>query len=250
MKQVVPRILSPVAGGLVVVLAGLYVAFRKDWKYMRELRKTFIAGDTKGNCECYLCCGLLKVFCGYFFCFCRFKNNVKNILQNDEDRSHEIKSWGQFLNSKTTSITRKNLQAMKKSYVNYKYSHKYYCYKHGVKCLPSACEHYPVSKWKGLLKHPTLYLTVLNFDELIQKCDITMDPLEVAFNVIGKDYKSKVIYQNVKNRLGEKIKKICLVLENFPKRSRANLTDNEKFLLESVLKLYHEYGIQLIYNYR
>ena len=80
------------------------------------------------------------------------------------------------------------------------------------------------------------------------------DPLQFVFAlVLSKDRKDDKAFEKIKNNLHKKLKNICLVAKNFPSEERNDFSEQEKFLLDSLYKLYNptkKYRIQLIYNVR
>ena len=131
------------------------------------------------------------------------------------------------------------------------------------------CIHYENTKWKGLVKHPVLYLLVLNFDVAKEICKDVIavkelniynnknwfydddSPLDFIFKVIvNQVVKTSTGLKYTKNSLDNRINNICLVLQDFPREYTTNFQDEEKFILEKILRLHHNYKVPLMYHVR
>lgn len=180
MFEVLVAIAGSVLVGIGGLLIGLCVKFRSDWEYMKKLRSSI--PSSKENCECYMVCGLFKIFWGYFLCHCccckveepevSMMANCIDISDGEDLEDSEVwKVWSDFVENETIPITQDDLSYMKQKYINYEYSHKNYCFKKtGERCNRRQCYHHGTIDWKGLIQHPVLYLIELNFDKAIEKC--------------------------------------------------------------------------------
>ena len=270
LSKVVAGIAIAVISGIGALLGGLLLKFQNDWKYMTKLRKSHIKRKlSEDNCECYLLCGLIKIFFGHFFCRCCYCKISKN-GKKKTGKTYEIEDWESFIKNETIPITLDDLNYMKQKYINYRYSHKHYCFQNpGKRCNHSQCFHYETINLKGLIQHPVLYLLVLNFDTANESCDQlniedlkhdsksltwkheNKKALEFIFKVmLEPTYSENQDYRNIEKSLEKKINNICLVIEDFPRKYRDNLEDNEKFILQTILTLHKYHKVPLIYNVR
>ena len=253
-------------------LGDTYVRHRKDWEFIRRLRKIIIKNKDQRNCiTCKFCDwfhGMCCIWLGRLFFRCypygcyysRGKVDVKDL-------------WAAFF-SKTVSITNQTFNDMKESYGKYNFAHRYYCYKtDGERCSHLDCKHKTLITMGGFLKHPTLYLIELDYlklkvyKKIISTAKSTRsgtgeeylesDYLELIFLSVkeGATEKRNLIqnaYEGIKNKLRYKVRYLCLVLVNFPEtyESLNDLEQRENFLMAAVLKLYTEFDLQLIYKVR
>lgn len=114
----------------------------------------------------------------------------------------------------------------------------------GKKCNHLRCIHYENTKWKGLVKHPVLYLLVLNIDVTKEICKDVIavkelniynnknwfydddSPLDFIFKVIvNQVVKTSTGLKYTKKSLDNRINNICLVLEDFPREYTTNFQD-------------------------
>ena len=103
-----------------------YQNFKKWWLYIERLRKTFIIKDSiKDTKKKFLPCILMKIFWAYFHChwFCC----VKTANSSQSESNYTIKKWKDF-SKEIPTISKVNLDQMKKMFVQYEYSPKYYCF--------------------------------------------------------------------------------------------------------------------------
>ena len=270
-------------------IAGAYESyqnFKKWWLYIERLRETFIVEDTvKGTKKKYLLCILIKYFCAYFHChwFCCVKTGNSSQSENN----FTIKQWKDFSEGMPT-ISKVNLDHMKKIYVQYEYSHKYYCFHnakhnqshnnsahhlHEERCslsdeeapfmpetVSTECVHDKHVKCKNMLSEPVFYLLLLDFEKL-RTSDLVKDlrmkkkdkdsALKLLFQAVleeTSDFKFIKAYKNIQDDLLDAAKNVCLVLKNFPEKYKYNFDDKQKFLLDVVLDLNQKFNIQLIYK--
>ena len=243
------------------------VVYKKHWKYMGILRKIFIKNklaERQIKYElCEHCRGFFQVCCWHscIFCCpcCKYESETDFQIEN-----YELHQWGKFI-EETVSIRGLILNDMIGSYINYKYNHKYYCYKHGNMCPSHECNHATSIIKKRLLRYPVLYLIVLDFKKSEEYKEIMNEPKEhrdVQYNQ-PRDYLKFIFrsviegatdrneirnaYQDIEISLEDKFKHLCLVLMNFPSDYNQFLKPEEIFLLKTVQKIRREYNIQLIY---
>ena len=281
------KVLGAIAGSVLVgiggLLIGLCVKFRNDWEYMKKLRSSI--PSSKDNCECYMVCGLFKIFFGYFLCRCccckveepevsmgeEGTTNCRDIRDGEDLEDSEVwKVWSDFVENETIPITQDDLSYMKQKYINYEYSHKNYCFKKtGERCNRRQCYHHGTIDWKGLIKHPVLYLIELNFDKAIEKCaqmNVTnlkpKDGLHWHFETkmyfefvfkaaLEPKFLENQDYKNIEESLGEKINNICLVIQDFPRECQHKNKHKEQiYLLRAIMSLRKNCNVPLIYNVR
>ena len=221
--------------------------------------------DIRRNALCRFFRILLAHFPRYGCC-CK----VYYISNRKIEKRYEINNWNLFINNKFIPITQDDLHEMREKYINSCYHHKHYCFKNaGEKCNHLRCIHYENTKWKGLVKHPVLHLLVLNFDVAKEICKDVIavkelniynnknwfydddSPLDFIFKVIvNQVVKTSTGLKYTKNSLDNRINNICLVLEDFPREYTTNFQDEEKFILEKILRLHHNYKVPLMYHVR
>ena len=279
MFEVLVAIAGSVLVGIGGLLIGLCVKFRSDWEYMKKLRSSI--PSSKENCECYMVCGLFKIFWGYFLCHCccckveepevSMMANCIDISDGEDLEDSEVwKVWSDFVENETIPITQDDLSYMKQKYINYEYSHKNYCFKKtGERCNRRQCYHHGTIDWKGLIQHPVLYLIELNFDKAIEKCaqmNVTnlkpKDGLHWHFETkmyfefvfkaaLEPKFLENQDYKNIEESLGEKINNICLVIQDFPRECQHKNKHKEQiYLLCAIMSLRENCNVSLIYNVR
>ena len=279
MFEVLVAIAGSVLVGIGGLLIGLCVKFRSDWEYMKKLRSSI--PSSKENCECYMVCGLFKIFWGYFLCHCccckveepevSMMANCIDISDGEDLEDSEVwKVWSDFVENETIPITQDDLSYMKQKYINYEYSHKNYCFKKtGERCNRRQCYHHGTIDWKGLIQHPVLYLIELNFDKAIEKCaqmNVTNLKLKdglhwhfetkMYFEFVFKaalepKFLENQDYKNIEENLGEKINNICLVIQDFPRECQHENKHKEQiYLLRAIMSLRKNCNVPLIYNVR
>ena len=279
MFEVLVAIAGSVLVGIGGLLIGLCVKFRSDWEYMKKLRSSI--PSSKENCECYMVCGLFKIFWGYFLCHCccckveepevSMMANCIDISDGEDLEDSEVwKVWSDFVENETIPITQDDLSYMKQKYINYEYSHKNYCFKKtGERCNRRQCYHHGTIDWKGLIQHPVLYLIELNFDKAIEKCaqmNVTNLKLKdglhwhfetkMYFEFVFKaalepKFLENQDYKNIEESLGEKINNICLVIQDFPRECQHENKHKEQiYLLRAIMSLRKNCNVPLIYNVR
>lgn len=279
MFEVLVAIAGSVLVGIGGLLIGLCVKFRSDWEYMKKLRSSI--PSSKENCECYMVCGLFKIFLGYFLCHCccckveepevSMMANCIDISDGEDLEDSEVwKVWSDFVENETIPITQDDLSYMKQKYINYEYSHKNYCFKKtGERCNRRQCYHHGTIDWKRLIQHPVLYLIELNFDKAIEKCaqmNVTNLKLKdglhwhfetkMYFEFVFKaalepKFLENQDYKNIEESLGEKINNICLVIQDFPRECQHENKHKEQiYLLRAIMSLRKNWNVPLIYNVR
>lgn len=266
MVKVVGAIAGSVIVGIVGLVVGLLVKFRHDWNYMRKLRSRIKSKiESKDNCECWMPCGLSKIFFGHFLCRCCCCKVKK---PENSEKDYDITDWEDFLKNESITITQNDLKSMRKKYINYHYSHRNYCFKKPRKGSNyPQCFHDETVDWKGLIQHPVLYLLALNFDEVnkiywkmnagkrkkrdsVIKWNVEeLNPLEFVFKgVLGPE--NNQYYQNIEKTISKKAENICLVIENFPRKYKKNFEEDEIYTLNIILALHQLHNVRLIYNVR
>ena len=279
--------IGPIAGTVIgaigTLLVGLLVKFRHDWKYMKKLRSSIPSSED--NCECYMFCGLFKIFWGHFLCrccCCKVEEPEVSMRKEGTTKHGDIKDgkdledcevwkvWEIFFKNETISITQNDLSYMRQKYIDYQYSHGNYCFKEpGQRCNRRQCFHHGTIDWKGLIQHPVLYLIELNFDETIEKCEKmnvinlkgkddvlhwdfeTQKYLEFVFKAALKPiFLENQDYKNIEKSLGEKINNICLVIHGFPREYKHHFKREEVYLLRAIMSLRKNCNVPLIYNVR
>ena len=279
MFEVLVAIAGSVLVGIGGLLIGLCVKFRNDWEYMKKLRSSI--PSSKDNCECYMVCGLFKIFWGYFLCHCccckveepevSMMANCIDISDGEDLEDSEVwKVWSDFVENETIPITQDDLSYMKQKYINYEYSHKNYCFKKtGERCNRRQCYHHGTIDWKRLIQHPVLYLIELNFDKAIEKCaqmNVTNLKPKVALHwhfetkmyfefvfkaALEPKFLENQDYKNIEESLGEKINNICLIIQDFPRECQHKNKHKEQiYLLRAIMSLRKNWNVPLIYNVR
>ena len=245
--------------------------FIGDLNYMKKVRKCLMKdGLSEDNNRFYWFSVLLRILFGHLFCRCccckvSYGSKIK------VKQRYEIKDWNSFIDKETIPITQEDLHDMRQKYINHHYHHKHYCFKNaGERCNNSQCFHYETIMWKGLLHQPVLYLLIVNFDDAKEICkDITEageligdkkklnwfynndSPVVFPFKVIFKqNLRGSTEFQLTEDSLSNKVNNICLVIEDFPGEYISNFQDEEKLVLENILRLHHEYRFQLMYSVR
>lgn len=219
--------------------------------------------------QSFCLCRFFSIFFAHFLCRCCC-GRVSYVNKVNVEEGYEIKNWKLFINKESIPITQDDLHNMRQKYINSCYNHKYYCFKNArERCNHLQCFHYETIKWKGLVKHPVLYLLVLNFYDAKKICKEIIairtlktgnknwfynenSPLDFIFKLI--------VNQNVQanytelryteGSLDNRINNICLVLEDFPREYISNFQDEEKLILEKILTLHHSYKVPLMYSVR
>ena len=253
----------------VASLRRLYIKFSQDLVYIPIVASSQMEDLTSvGDNRSYQLHRFFRILIAHFFCRCccykiSYGNNVK------VEERYENKDWNLFINKETIPISQDDLHGMRQRYMNSCYDHKYYCFKNvRERCNHSQCFHYETIKLKGLLKHPVLYLLVLNFDDAKEICKemLTIRALRMGNNnrCYNEDISLEFIFKAAvkqidqattgfrywKGHLGCRINNICLVLQNFPRDYISNFQDEEKLTLENILRLHHNYKFPLMYSIR
>ena len=266
MIKVVSSLVGSIIVGVFLFIGSLYIAFKNDWKYIKRLRKLFkkyssTKNDTQKSykccklCEC--CRGLFGICCAFTHCCC-----CSHTDETDETCSpgvsckiEELRRWDKFFKQVAIHIREDNVENMKKSYMNFKFHHKFYCFK-------KPCTHGKLDKCDRLLKQPILYLRELDFkkskkyyrvkDKKLKKEQPSkLDYLKFIFESIKEEdasYKLDKAYNGIEKKLDKKGENLCLILNNFPKRFQEEFSEEEKYLLNAVLQSHASHEVQLIYR--
>ena len=231
MIAVVSSITIPIAFGFFGSMITVYMVYKNHWRNMNILRKKLsiykLWRDIHVIYDFGKCLyGLFHISCWFSCCSCR-KYETKNVSQNE---NYEIHQWGKFL-EETVFITEPDLDNMIKSYINYKYDHKYYYYKYvGEISSPSECKHAKFITMERLLRYPTFYLRVLDYDKSIEyrkiKGGVTVQSID-CFNIIFGPATQRD-KKDIESSLQGKFKHLCLVSVNFQTTGRARRIWNQK----------------------
>ena len=253
LSKVVAGIAIAILSTIGVLLGGLLIKFRKDWKYIKTLRKVHKSSESS-CCKCYMLCGLFLIIFGHSCCqCCKVSDDCKTKPKENGKNKTTTEKWENLSNNEVIQITQSDLNRMKKRYVNHCYSHKYYCFrKQGERC-----PHYKTTKWKKLIQHPVLYLLTLNFAEAKKNVDLEewqkneMYPLEFIFKEGFQDkYKKLKAFKDIEKDLANKTENICLVIKNLPSGNYEDFEDEEKSLAKMILNLHSFHDVPLMYNVR
>ena len=251
MSKTLAGIATAILSSIGLLLGGLLIKFRKDWKYMKTLRKVH-KGSESSCCKCYLLCGLFKIVFGHSCCqCCNVSDGCKK--KSIENGKNTAEKWENLSSNEMVQINQRDLNRMQKKYVHYRYSHKHYC----IREPGQKCSHYKTTKWKRLVQYPVLYLLKLDFAKAKEKVDLgkyqdnEMYSLEFIFQEGSQGKQEKhMALENIKKSLGNKTKNICLVIKNLPSRNYEDFQDKEKSLAEILIKLHSFHDVPLIYKVR